>query len=395
VVVSCTAPPPVAPLAALGADIAALAAEDLDNLSCGALGEDLVALRRHLDRMEAEFARRLRRFDCLHGPAADGAASTTSWLSSRCRLFPGAAAERVTLARHLPDLPQTETALRNGEIGYQHATVIAHTAERIGVEPARSAETILVQAARTLEPARLRLVTRRLEHCVDPDGALRDANHDHDRRRLHLSRTLDGVVVLDGLLDAEGGATLMAAIDALSAPFPGDTRTAAQRRADALVELCTRQMQAGRLPQVAGQRPHLTVTAPEATLRGEPGAPGGELAWAGPVIAETVRRLACDAALTTVTVDSRGEPLVVGRTTRTVPASLRRSLVIRDRGCRFPGCDRPPEWTDGHHLLPWANGGPTTLDNLVLVCRTHHHLVHEGGWRLLTGSDGRLTAIPP
>ena len=382
-------------LPTLSSSVDALAGQDLDLLSTSTLGDDLVSLHRLIDRLEAELARRLHRFHHLRGPAASGSPSTVSWLISRCRLSPGAAASRLTLARHLPDLPQTQHALRRGDIGAHHAAVIAHCADQLGPERVRPAESLLLDSARLLDPARLRHVTRHLRHCLDPDGALHDAEAGHQRRRLHLSSTRDGLLVLDGLLDPEGGATVLTAVGALSAPLPGDTRTAAQRRADALVELCTRQLGGGSLPRVAGQRPHLTLTAPLATLRSQPGAPAGELAGAGPVVAETVYRLACDAALTTVTVGARGEPLGLGRTVRTVPPPLRRALVLRDRGCRFPGCDRPPDWCEAHHLVPWAAGGPTTLDNLALLCRLHHRRVHEQGWRLVREPGGHLRAVPP
>jgi hypothetical protein len=110
---------------------------------------------------------------------------------------------------------------------------------------------------------------------------------------------------------------------------------------------------------------------------------------------ETAQRIACDAAVATVIVDAKGTPLDVGRTTRTIPSSLRRALVVRDRGCRFPGCDRPPEWTDGHHIRHWAEGGATRLDNLVLLCARCHTAVHECGWRLRWGADGDLVVEPP
>lgn len=388
-------PPALDPVSSLSSCVDALAGQDLDHLSTSALGDDLVSLHRQIDRLEAELARRLLRFHRLGGPAAQGASSTVSWLVSRCRLSPGAASSRLTLARHLPDLPQTQHALHHGDIGAHHASVIAHCADQLGTDRVRPAETLLVDSARLLDPARLRQVTHHLRHCLDPDGARHDANRHHERRRLHLSSTLDGLLVLDGLLDPEGGATLLTAVGALSAPLPGDTRSAAQRRADALVELCSRQLDGGGLPRVAGQRPHLTVTAPIATLRSQPGAPAGELSWAGPVVAETVRRLACDAALTTVTVGPGGEPRAVGRTVRTVPSPLRRALLLRDRGCRFPGCDRPPDWCEAHHLVPWSAGGPTTLDNLALLCRLHHRRVHEEGWRLVREPGGHLRAVPP
>ncbi len=376
--------------------IAALSSPtDFDGWTDDALAEELVELRRQIDRLEYEFSRRLVAFDRRRGHLRDLAASLTSWLRSRCRMSIAAAAQHVDVARQLPELPRTEAALRAGEIGFQHAAVIARSAAELGADAVRAVEGELVEAARKLDPGRLRLVTRHLRHCVDPDGALAAANDDHAHRWLHVSQTYDGVFVLDGKLDAEGGALLRTAIDALDTPQRGDGRTAAQRRADALVELATRQLQGGELPSVGGQRPHITVTVPLARLRGERGEAAAEMSWAGPVVTQTVRRLACDAAVTRVTLNADGEVLDVGRTTRTIPPAIRRALVVRDGGCRFPGCDRPPEWTDGHHIEHWADGGETRLDNLVLLCRAHHRAVHEHGWRITATENRELVAAPP
>jgi hypothetical protein len=124
-------------------------------------------------------------------------------------------------------------------------------------------------------------------------------------------------------------------------------------------------LNSGKLPTTRGVRPHLTVTAPVATLQRRPGSPGAELAWAGVVPAETARRLVCDASITHKSVDGAGKPLDAGRSTRSVPPAIRRALVLRDRGCQFAGCDRPAEWTDAHHIQHWADGGATSLGNLV------------------------------
>jgi hypothetical protein len=97
----------------------------------------------------------------------------------------------------------------------------------------------------------------------------------------------------------------------------------------------------------------------------------------GPIDAATVRRLACDASVTRVVLGPRSEPLDVGRRTAVVPPAIRRAVVVRDRRCRFPGCDRPPPWCDAHHVTHWGDGGATSVDNLVLLCRRHHRLTHE------------------
>jgi hypothetical protein len=168
-----------------------------------------------------------------------------------------------------------------------------------------------------------------------------------------------------------------------------DKRTGWQRRADALVELARQRLDQGDLPEVAGQKPHLSLL-----VRASEGG-AGELEWGGLVPTETAERMACDSAMTVIRTNADGEPLQAERTLRTIPPSLRRPLVARDRGCRIPGCDRPPDWTDAHHLKHWAHGGETTLGNLVLLCRRHHRLVHEGRWRLQWGENGELLAKPP
>src|SRR5438105_1946021 len=255
-------------------------------------------------------------------------------------------------------------------------------------------ESALVDAAARFDPGTVSPVARHVEHCVDPDGSLADANKAHQRRNLSLSQTLDGVFILDGLLDNEGGATLQTALNALMHPRSEDDRSPGQRRADALVELARRQLDAASLPAVRGQRPHLTITATAETLRAVPGAPARDVPWGLPVPAETVRRLACDAALVTVLQDEEENPLAVGRALRTVSTAPRRPLVTRAQGCRFPGCDRPADWSDGHHIKHWADGGETDLKNLLLVCEGHHRKVHEGGWRLVFKGE-RVVAIPP
>jgi hypothetical protein len=345
--------------------------------------------------MEAVFSRMVQRFDAAQEYVSEGSVSSVSWLKTNCRLSGGAAAERVGMARQLSQLDQTSEAFGRGDISYHHVALMTHTADRVDAEAVRRAQPILLAAARKLDPGTFSLVTRRLRHTVDPDGALADLKHAHEQRYLMVSSTLDSVFILDGRLGAEGGAMLQTVLNALSKPLPDDQRSAAQRRADALIELCRRQVDSGSLPEVLGQRPHLNVKVTAAELAGVPGAGPGELAWGGLIPAETVRRIACDAALSVIVVDENNQPLDAGRTTRTVPAALTRALALRDGGCRFPGCDRPVDWTDRHHLQHWTKDGPTNLKNLVHLCRVHHRMVHEGCWQLICSDDGTYRAIPP
>ncbi len=379
----------------LGLAVAAFDEDDLAAADGAAIGDDLVAMRSGIDRLEAQFSRRLVRFEETHGYESAGAANLISWLRWACRMGTGAAARRLHLARQLHELPETESAWRSGAISTGHAAVIGRAVDEVGADGARSAEPTLLEAAERMNPGHVWLVGQQLRHCMDREGALADANAVHARRRLNLSRNLDGAFVIDGLLDAEGGAVLRTAIDALTRPLPGDHRVASQRRADALVELARRQLDGGDLPASGGQRPHLSVTVPVAALRRQPDAAAADMEWVGPIVDEAARRVGCDAVSSTVALDEGGTPLSVGRAARTVPPAIRRALVVRDRGCRFPGCDRPPAWTDGHHLVHWADGGQTSLSNLVLLCRPHHRLVHEEGWTLSRDESGEMVAAPP
>ena len=360
-----------------------------------ALGEAMIDCRRQMDRLEAGFTQAAGRFAANREYAAEGAPTAVSWLKANCRLSAGAAAERLNIARQLDQLPDTGQAFTSGELGYQHAALIARVASQVGTDTVREAEGDLLRMAADFDPNRFSLVTRRLRHVVDPDGALADANRAYEQRYLQVSPSLDGIFLIDGRLDPEGGAMLQTALSALMHPVSGDTRRAEQRRADALVELCRRQLDSGALPQTGRQKPHLSITVSAAALAGMPGTEGGDLNWAGTVPAQTVQRLACDASLSMIPLDSQDLPIDVGRATRSIPPALGRALRVRDGGCRFPGCDAPIDWTHGHHLHHWTAGGETKLANLYLLCAYHHRLVHEGGWRLVREDDGSLQAIPP
>lgn len=383
-----------------GHELLALAVEAFDGEDVAALddtqlADGLVAMRRGIDRLEAQFSRRLVRFEAVRGFETAGAANLLSWLRWACRMGTGSAARRLHMTRQLLELPETEQAWRSGEISTGHAAIIGRTVDELGTDNARSAETRMLEAAEEMTPGQVWLVGQQIRHRLDPEGALAASNAAFARRRLHLTTTIDGALELAGLLDAEGGAAVRAAIDALTRPLPGDERVSSQRRADALVELARRQLDGAGLPAAGGQRPHLTLTVPAAALRGAADAPPAELEWVGPIPGETARRLSCDAVRSTVAVDDHGQPLGVGRATRVVPPALRRALIVRDRGCRFPGCDRPPAWTEAHHVLHWADDGETELDNLVLLCRPHHRQVHEERWSLGWGEEGEILATPP
>jgi len=370
--------------------------EDLEAVPASLMGDDMEEVRRHINGCEAEFTRRLHRFDKGGGYAATAALTAKAWLRWKCNFSPAAASDRVAVSRELERLPQATQAFADGDFSYPHAAMIARTAEKLGEKMEANAETILVSAAKELDLGRLHVVTVKLRHFMDPDSVREEANESHERRFLSLSQTLDGVFYLNGRLDSEGGAILQTALNALGGPpTADDKRTPKQRRADLLVELARQQLDGGTLPEVGGQRPHLAVTVSMATLANRPGSPAADLEWAQPIPAETARRLACDAAITPIFLDSESSQPQAGQTSRSISGSQRRALVVRDKGCRFPGCDRPPDWTDAHHLQHWADGGKHVLDNLVLLCRRHHRMVHEEGWQLVVTADGEIVALTP
>jgi len=370
--------------------------EDLEAVLAASMGDDLEELRRLGNCIDAEFTRRLHRFDKGGGYGATAALTAKAWLRWKCNFSPSAAADRVAVSRQLADLPQATEAFADGDISYPHAAMIARTAERLGEKMEANAETILVTAAKELDLARLHVVAIKLRHFMDPDSVREEANESHERRFLSLSQTLDGVFYINGRFDSEGGAILQTALNALGGPpTPDDKRTPKQRRADLLIELARQQLDGGNLPEVGGQRPHLAVTVSLATLANQPGSPAADLEWAQPIPAETARRLACDAAVTPIFFGSESDQPQAGQTSRSISGSQRKALVVRDKGCRFPGCDRPPDWTDAHHLQHWADGGKHVMDNLVLLCRRHHRKVHEEGWQLGITPDGDIAAVPP
>jgi hypothetical protein len=155
-------------------------------------------------------------------------------------------------------------------------------------------------------------------------------------------------------------------------------RRPSQRRADALVELCRQVLDRGDAPVKGGVRPNLNVTIDLETLERRAGAKAAELDWSGPIPGETARRLACDASVSRIITKGRSEILDVGRSTRVVPAAIRRAVIARDRECVADGCDRPWWWCDVHHKVHWIDGGRTAVEDLELRCRRHHRDVHEG-----------------
>jgi len=357
------------------------------------LGAAIIQGRQVIDRIEAVNGEATRRFEKAGGYRADGSLGMVPWLRTHGKLSAGAAAEHLETARQLEQLPRTEEALARGEIGYQHAVAMARTAEHVGAAQVRKAESMLLKAAESMDPGQFVGVAKDFEHQVDAESALTEANRAHQRRYLQIGEAMNGLVRIEGQVTPDAGAIIRTAVEPYAKPTKGDERTAGQRMADALLEVCRRGGTGLVSGNGGGPRPQLIITAAVDTLAGIDGAPAGQLEWGGTVSAETVRRLACDSAITRIT--GLGElEWEITHASRTIPPSTRRALVARDHHCVFPGCDRPAPWCDGHHLIFWADGGPTKLENLGLVCGPHHRKVHEEGWTLKR-KDDRWVATPP
>jgi Domain of unknown function (DUF222)/HNH endonuclease len=174
-----------------------------------------------------------------------------------------------------------------------------------------------------------------------------------------------------------------------------DDRSAGQRQAEALADVCGYVLDhAGSavVPECGGHRPHVTVLVRLEDLENR--ARAACLDFGGPVSPEALRMLCCDAAVVPVVLNGQGQPLDVGRATRTIPDGLRRAVAARDHGCAHPGCGRPRSWTEVHHIVPWECGGETKLSNLVMVCRAHHRQMHFSEW-VVRIRDGLPEFIPP
>ncbi|MCO8276743.1 HNH endonuclease [Actinoplanes sp. TRM 88003] len=362
-------------------------------------------------------ARLIRQADTRALPAAGGHRTLTGWLRTVVRLDPQPARELTDLAAALAHQPSLEQAVLDGHLDLRQAAVIAETlrglpadlAEFDDVTPAEAgdiaeqARATMTEMAAQLPAFQLRRVGERILAHVAPHLAeqfeqaalARQEARARAKRGVTLSLPVDGLVRLSGVLGAEDAATVQAALHPLCAPTPGDDRTKAQRRADALVDVCRLALRTADLPEDGGEPPQLAVTVAFDPLTRALGAATTDTG--NRLSPETARRLACDARILPVVLGGAGQILDAGRTRRLAGGTLRRALHVRDGGCVFPHCDRPPRWTDAHHIVSWLDGGPTALDNLALLCREHHRLVHHptAGWQIRLGPDRKPEFIPP
>lgn len=361
------------------------------------LGDRIAELSAHLEVATARLLTLIREFDARHGWNT-GFRSCAEWLAWRTNLELGAARERVRVARALGTLPLLSEALGRGDLSY--AKVRALT--RIATPETEPRLLAVGRAGTAAHVERIVRGWRQLDRRVERQEAARL----HASRGLRVYRDEDGSVVVRGRLTPEAGTLLMRALEAAremlyqrqrSRP-PGSEPlevpvTLLQQQADALVMLAEAALHHDLDPGAPGERYQVVVHV-DAALLTDPDRPGQTALEDGiRVSAETSQRLACDASRVVMRHDAEGQVVEVSARTRTVPPALRRALVHRDRTCRFPGCHA--RVGEGHHIQHWAQGGPTTLSNLALLCRRHHRSVHEEGFDIQRMGDGTLQVRRP
>src|SRR6266478_1374919 len=358
------------------------------------LGDEIAELSAHLDAATARLLALIHEFDA-RGGWNTGFRSCAAWLSWRVGLDLGAARERVRVAHALGSLPVLAGALARGQLSYAKVRALTRVAT-----PETEARLLAVGRAGTA--AHVERIVRGWRR-VGRQAEAREAARRHAGRALHVYQDEDGMVMVRGRLEPEVGELLVQALAAARetlyqrardaertrpADPPGDLSTMVQRQADALGLLAETALHRGLDPGAPGDRYQVVVHVDAAVLA-DPEQPGQSVLEEGShVSAETSRRLACDASRVVMRHDEAGRVLEVGARTRTIPPALRRAFHHRDHGCRFPGCT--VRFGQGHHLRHWAEGGPTTLSNLALLCRRHHRAVHEEGYQVARGPDGAL-----
>jgi len=342
------------------------------------LNDRYVALRRRLTRLEAEAARMLAEIDRRRSFEPDYF-TPEAFLQSRVGDSGRAARRNVAEARGLDEYTAVREAFASGEIDRPRVAMLL-ASSRVSPDHFLRDQSMLVETAMSQSMAATHQALEYWKQHVDREAAEADREHLHRRRHLHVSPALGGMVRVDGELDPVGGKTVLLALRNLTDHLnleSGDGRTPGQRRADALVEMCSDHLMHGDTSETGGSRPGMVVTVALDVLQGSSVQPC-ELEDGTVISPETARRIACDAGVSRVLTKGDSEILDVGRTTRSVPAALRRALALRDKGCTHPGCTRPHHWCDAHHIVHWADGGETSLANLVLLCRRHHRMAHEG-----------------
>ncbi len=358
--------------------------------------------------------------------------SVTTWLADTANLTRTEAAALVRHGRDLHRFPLVGESAATGAVlppqAHAITAVLTDLPDDLPTTAIEEAQHTMVGFAATYNSTELRRLARHLLDVVAPDTAEHveasriERDHRLAQRSRHLTFTHDhhGSLLIKGSLPVIEAQTLVRIVEAYAAAEKraldaidpqSEYVTPAMRRADALLAMAHHHSQTAIAPSHGGDRPRIVVTlsyqslldAARATRQGLPARQlTGHLTTTGQrVPAGALRQLLCDADLLPAVLGGASEVLDVGRTRRLVTPPIRTALELRDQGCIFPGCDKPPQDCHAHHLTPWWAGGRTSLSNLVLACAHHHGIIEPGHdptadrWHARVGDDGTAEVIPP
>lgn len=372
------------------------------------LEDAITELAAHISAATYRLLTLVRDYDLRKGWNDGGSKSCAHWLNWKCGIALGAAREKVRVAHALAELPEISAAFREGRLSYSKVRAMT----RVATSENESYLMMIADHGTATHVERLVRGYRRLGRL---EAAEQETNR-HAERELRWYVDVDGSYVFTGRMPPEQGARLVAALEhAADAQFrerggeenvPAGTSSdvtepAAARFADALDRVAEGYLASPNCSSNGGDRHTVHLHCNAETLRSAKSEYNedseealtsfeSELEPGIQVSAETSRRLACDCGMVHWQESEDGNPLNVGRRTRSIPAALRRALQRRDGGCTFPGCTAVHH-ADAHHIQHWADGGETRLSNLILLCRHHHRLVHEGGYGVRLEKSGLTT----
>jgi len=345
------------------------------------LGDEITELCGYIYAATYHLLELIREFDEMRYWEDLGFQSCAHWMNFKCGFGMNSARERLRVAHALGGLPTISEKFSEGAISYSKVRAITRVANET------NEEYLLMVATHGTAHHVERLVAqyRRAKKLEDAEFAM----NLHEAREVTYYYDHDGCLVMKARIPADQGELIVRALEMaideqeVSAVTSEEREPIAARRADALAEIAETYMNNSENSGSTADRYQVVVHVGARPV-------GARLAGDIPhVTAETSRRISCDCSKTTIKEDENGEPLSISRRSRTIPPPMRRALKARDGGCRFPGCTNH-KFVDGHHIIHWADGGETSLDNLVLLCRHHHHLVHEGGFDCKRSKDGEI-----
>jgi len=354
------------------------------------LGDEITELCGYIYAATHHLLELIREFDDMRYWEDLGFQSCAHWLNFKCGFGLNSARERLRVAHALGVLPKISEKFSEGAISYSKVRAITRVANE------SNEEYLLMVATHGTAHHVERLVSqyRRAKRLEDAEFAM----DMHGQREVTYYYDHDGCLVMKVRIPADQGELIVKALemameeDFVGARLAGDVTAEtseerepiAARRADALCEIAETYMNNSESSGSTADRYQVVVHVGARLAGDTPRLDNGPH-----VPAVTSKRIACDCSRTAITEDEHGEPLNIGRRSRTVPPPMRRALKARDGGCRFPGCINH-KFVDAHHIIHWADGGETSLENLVLLCRHHHHLVHEGGFDCKRSKDGEI-----